>query len=1351
MNFQNNFMQSNLHRRIGLIILLSGSLLLLTWNAVFGAQPETPDAPLIVNSDFEFEASYNLGAGGGFGQDLVVTTTQQLVVFSIDVTGAEDISVILRDPASTAIWNETIASGEKAWGTALLLTGTNSIEFANGGGGSSSFTVKLEAILPAPTAFDGTSTATGINSVAGAQFTNSGFYTTTMTVNGGQQYTINMGDIFTQIVTETVTRVDYFPVSTQTFTITQDIGGGSVNWTVNFELESTSTALPYQLSESISADTSKVIPLDLPTSVNVSLSAAGPGASVAFEAKDEAGSPITNSVMTVPNGDTIWTTIDLPAGANQLLITPTGSIDYDLLIQPLPSGSANFDGDNSAGSQNSIMRHNFLIAGLYRFDFDVTGGRFQTVITNTATGVENAVKTVEEDGTTFLYVPSGDHEIGIVEDSTLGANWEMTVSLAFAGDNLLPIFEEGGDIGANDFVKERISVQSSASITANLNISATGSVGDSIVVEILDGTDTVIKTVGPIFGSESTWSPIPLAAGTNYIQITADGGNTGTLAYAFTLDEPSALSNPGDRIDLQGNSLSGSFPPTYTLSTSSGLYRFDLGLNAGEYQLAIDDDEALKTVTAAGVITYYLATGEHVININHNGTTDWSLDITRTSLDNDPLPTSFAGTNLGGAVNPFTEEWIPFNPDLDADSWVNLVVTMTGGAADQASAEIWKGELIGASNPNVYGGETAWLATQISPPNRIHLDADGSATNPLDYELQVAEPLEVLVSDPVAWVGIATNNSNEHTVVFNAPYTGTYNISTTLDSGTAAVDLGPVGEVGTAIAQPIDQIDLGRGIHIITVTGSTLDPTSEWLIEMGVEEIISPTLTSLSPMTLTVGATVTAQLNGSNFVNPVITITNGSDSFGLSVLSHTPVMAEVQIPNIVPSGIYDILLTNADGKTAALSAGAVFVGPQISSISPATVEEGYNINITINGTNLFNPTAILRQGGTDIRLATVSSSAVSMVATVPGTVTLGTYDVLIQNGSLTADFSNTLTGAFEVSAAVTPQVDSVTPSSILIDQGDFLTISGSNFLTPTAFLIRDNITTTLNILSNTDSEITAIVPALLGAGTYDVRVQNGTPTAPYSNLLVGGFEVVVDADPTINQISPSRLQIGANMQITVTGNYYVTPTVHLIDSNSVELELTTLSASSTEIQAQVPSTISVGVYDVYVENSGGDRSLTETDGLIISEAFLFMPLSAEQFAPYPDLVVESYVGTGNTVSVTITNQGYREVSDEFWVDLYINPTAAPTSVNDTIDTLGSDGLVWLISGNALPLAPGESFVLTLSDSYYQPAESRFNGTLPENAAIYIQVDSANKANVTGGVLESHEVNGTTYNNIWSNQ
>jgi hypothetical protein len=132
--------------------------------------------------------------------------------------------------------------------------------------------------------------------------------------------------------------------------------------------------------------------------------------------------------------------------------------------------------------------------------------------------------------------------------------------------------------------------------------------------------------------------------------------------------------------------------------------------------------------------------------------------------------------------------------------------------------------------------------------------------------------------------------------------------------------------------------------------------------------------------------------------------------------------------------------------------------------------------------------------------------------------------------------------------------------------------------------------------------------------------------------------------------------------------------------------------------------------------------------------------------------VSSLVVTSTGVQVVIKNQGdapvTQVISNEFWVDLDVNPNPTPTGVNQVWkDGRSAHGIVWGVTTDTLPLAPGGTITLTFGGSYYRSDLSEMAWPLPIGTVIYAQVDSANTLTNYGAVLENHEIVGTTYNNI----
>lgn len=131
---------------------------------------------------------------------------------------------------------------------------------------------------------------------------------------------------------------------------------------------------------------------------------------------------------------------------------------------------------------------------------------------------------------------------------------------------------------------------------------------------------------------------------------------------------------------------------------------------------------------------------------------------------------------------------------------------------------------------------------------------------------------------------------------------------------------------------------------------------------------------------------------------------------------------------------------------------------------------------------------------------------------------------------------------------------------------------------------------------------------------------------------------------------------------------------------------------------------------------------------------------------WPDLVVEAIV-LSPQVGVVVRNVSGAPVTDAFWVDIYVNPNPVPAAVNQIWPDLATQGGTWGVIADGLPLLPGESLLLTVGDGFYQAAYSSLPAQLASGTVLYAQVDSWNPATSYGAVWESHERDGTAYNNL----
>ncbi|MFK7805430.1 MAG: lamin tail domain-containing protein [Anaerolineae bacterium] len=133
----------------------------------------------------------------------------------------------------------------------------------------------------------------------------------------------------------------------------------------------------------------------------------------------------------------------------------------------------------------------------------------------------------------------------------------------------------------------------------------------------------------------------------------------------------------------------------------------------------------------------------------------------------------------------------------------------------------------------------------------------------------------------------------------------------------------------------------------------------------------------------------------------------------------------------------------------------------------------------------------------------------------------------------------------------------------------------------------------------------------------------------------------------------------------------------------------------------------------------------------------------------PDLVVDSIGVVNGEAVVVLQNIGAGPVESAFWVDLFVNPIVDPVELNDTLEQMGETGWVWGVTDAALPMSAGARLTLTLDSAYFSDVYSTFSGEFVDRDRFVVHVDSASTIADYGGVLESHEQQGESYNNIAS--
>ena len=169
-------------------------------------------------------------------------------------------------------------------------------------------------------------------------------------------------------------------------------------------------------------------------------------------------------------------------------------------------------------------------------------------------------------------------------------------------------------------------------------------------------------------------------------------------------------------------------------------------------------------------------------------------------------------------------------------------------------------------------------------------------------------------------------------------------------------------------------------------------------------------------------------------------------------------------------------------------------------------------------------------------------------------------------------------------------------------------------------------------------------------------------------------------------------------------------------------------------------------------NLSQGQTFTSADFGFMEGMEVYLPLIVNNFVSAPDLVVNSVEASSDLIQVVVENQGTASTTSGFWVDFYINPDPIPSHENQSWDDVANEGIVW---GVTAALLPGETITLTYStdpsaaNEYYSELNSVYSGFIAAGTPIYAQVDSVHLNTSYGGILEIHEIQGGTYNNITS--
>lgn len=457
------------------------------------------------------------------------------------------------------------------------------------------------------------------------------------------------------------------------------------------------------------------------------------------------------------------------------------------------------------------------------------------------------------------------------------------------------------------------------------------------------------------------------------------------------------------------------------------------------------------------------------------------------------------------------------------------------------------------------------------------------------------ETLDISYSDKIYYLNVSNNILNN--VVLNASNVTTSSIVTYDFSNnnlpTSAINYILETLDGYTLLSATKNLYLGgpdnAGPNEVGITHIVSLQSKGWTV---VSNIALPIITSFDPVSGLIGDTIT--ITGEYFLNTLSVSFNGTSAVPTSITN-----TEIQV--VVPPGASTGYLTVTTPAGVDTSPTEFIVNIDFPVITDFTPSSG-PLSSTVIITGYYFVDVINVDFNGELADHTVDSST-QITATVPLAATTGPITVTTVTGIFT-----TLT---DYTIVAVPTNISFTPSSGY--PGDTITINGTDINNATNVSFGG---VTATVLTNTNTQITATIPAGAVSGTISVTTAGGTVTS------VSSFTVLVPA-PTITSFTPALGTVGTSVRINGTNLSNAT------DVSFNGTSATILSNTNIKIVTTAPAGVTTGTITVTTAGGTATSAGTFTVGT---------PTVKLEYLPITSNITwytgENYTGTSTTNDLT---------------------------------------------------------------------------------------------------------------------
>ena len=273
---------------------------------------------------------------------------------------------------------------------------------------------------------------------------------------------------------------------------------------------------------------------------------------------------------------------------------------------------------------------------------------------------------------------------------------------------------------------------------------------------------------------------------------------------------------------------------------------------------------------------------------------------------------------------------------------------------------------------------------------------------------------------------------------------------------------------------------------------------------------------------------------------------------GVSMPDASGASLTVVVPqNLLPPGTYTVEVTNPNGNAGSSTGFVVHAPPELISINPSASAPDKVVTLTIAGTG-FQPgmtITLLAAPPVVCTAVTVAPDGLSATCTLDLTgVAPGTYDIAVDNGdgcSDTLPLAFTVGDEFALTSIDPPFGCTCDDTSVTIGSAGAFASTPRVEMRPAG---QGGPVTIMKRVAFVDaSTLTAVVPAGLALGDYDITVIN-PPSTGGIGQLPAGFRVVALPIPRIDEVVPSRGSPQTSTPVTIFGREFRDPVkVELLD------------------------------------------------------------------------------------------------------------------------------------------------------------------------------------------------------------